>query len=380
MTGVEMATYLLAEHRHRYNHRISVLRRPCFPDLGMYDTWMIDALQILLIANRGIVLFPEWVNTSAFAPTAESFGTVPLHSAALGAAISSIDLSEPFTLTREQAFIAKVMGFPLPPLPVDGEKECALFLRLVLQLTSRKPDFEQMAIEWCKFVKPSDGIFPKLPVYLRQHYAAYERNVRVRDASIAVADAGAALEQLNRATTPAARPVAAAAAAAAQPVAAATEATAVLAHLAPRLPIAPLPHPIGAQPVRAIACATNYALSGAARPSAMVGAPPWPGSHAYGAVALLPQAPAAMRAAALPLLVGDRFVGAQLPAAGERSQPSSETRAVGQRGQDARPRNARTCRSCKQPKATCVGALRGADFCQHAAPLQSGAPAGERTS
>lgn len=338
----------------------------------MYDTWIIDALQLLVLANRSVLLFPEWVNTTEFAPTAESFGTVPLHSAALGSAIARIVLTEDVKLTREQSFIAKVMGFALPPLPVHGEKECALFLRLVLQgeRSSHKPDFEQLAIDWCKFVKPSDGIFPKLPVYLRLHYATHERNTRARNAALAVADASAALEQLNRATMPAAQPVSAPAAAAAAPPAtpthaAATEATAALSRQTPWLPITPLLHPFGAQQVQPIVCATNYALSGAAvRPATNI--PQWPPMAPYGTVALLPHAPAAMRAAAVPLLVADRFVGAQLHTASERPQPSSEARAVGQRGQDARPRKARTCKSCKRSKEDCKGAVHGADSCEHA--------------
>jgi hypothetical protein len=293
-----MATYCLAEHRHRYNHRVSVQRRPCFPDLD--DTWLIDNLQDLLSANRDVILFSEWVNTTDCAQTAESFGTVPLHSAALGEAIASIE-REPFKLTREQEFIPKVMGFPLPPLPVHGEKECALtalFLRLVLQHTSHRPDFEQMAIAWCAHVKPSEGIFPKLPVNLRLHHAAYERSVRVRDAVIAAADARAELEQLKRATLPAARILPAARSAPPPPVAllaqpapaaacgaaAATEAAGALARAAPRLPLAP---PL-AQPIQAFARpTTNYSLAAAPRPLAMIGGPQWSDSHSYGTVTLL---------------------------------------------------------------------------------------------
>lgn len=105
-------------------------------------------------------------------------------------------LTEDVKLTRELSFIAKVMGFPLPPLPVHGEKECALFLRLILQGESRtrKPNFEKLAIDWCKLVKPSDGIFPKLPAYLRLHYATHERNTRAHNAELAVADVSAALK------------------------------------------------------------------------------------------------------------------------------------------------------------------------------------------
>jgi hypothetical protein len=50
-TGVEMASYLLKWHRHRYNQRVSEQRRPDYPVLGMYDTWLIDKLQVLLREN-----------------------------------------------------------------------------------------------------------------------------------------------------------------------------------------------------------------------------------------------------------------------------------------------------------------------------------------
>jgi hypothetical protein len=241
-----------------------------------------------------------------------------------------------------------------------------------------------MAIAWCAHVKPSEGIFPKLPVYLRLHHAAYERNVRVRNAVIAAADARAVLEQLNRATLPAALILPAARSAPPPPVAllaqpapaaacgaaAATEAAGALARAAPRLPLAP---PL-AQPIQAFARpTTDYSLAAAPRPLAMIGGPQWSGSHSYGTVTLLSHAPAAMRASAVPLLVGDRLVGGQLHAAGERQQQqSNETRAVGQRGQDVRRRNPRTCKSCKQSKDTCVGALRGAEFCQNAPLLPRG--------
>ena len=201
-----MASCLLAEHRHRCNQRTSELRRPWYPKLGMYDTWIIDALQIVLGANRGTLLLPEWCNTSEFAPTPESFGTVPLQSASLSAAIERIVLPEEVKLTRELAFIAKAMGCKLPPLPVTGAKECALFNRLVLLNRGAKFDFEQLAIDWCKYVNPGEGIFPKLPVYLRLHHAECERNMRVRNAVIAASAASKQLDQLNCRTAPAPRP------------------------------------------------------------------------------------------------------------------------------------------------------------------------------
>jgi hypothetical protein len=68
----------------------------------------------------------------------------------------------------------------LPFLPVHGEDETKLFVRLVLVVDGTF-DADCMALEWCKFV---DGktIFPKLPVYLRAYFDRYLRNRRVQDA------------------------------------------------------------------------------------------------------------------------------------------------------------------------------------------------------
>ena len=74
---------------------------------------------------------------------------------------SQIKLRE---LSRELKFIAECMGVPLPFLPVHGEDEAKLFVRLVLVM-GEAFDADHMALEWCKYV---DGktIFPKLPVHL----------------------------------------------------------------------------------------------------------------------------------------------------------------------------------------------------------------------
>ena len=82
-TGVEMSTSLLAERRHRHNHRCSELRRFGFLKIGHYDTWLIDQLQNLVMQNRDIRLFPNWSNASDYRTTEESFDTIALHSAEL---------------------------------------------------------------------------------------------------------------------------------------------------------------------------------------------------------------------------------------------------------------------------------------------------------
>lgn len=58
-TGIEMSDCLLSERRHRHNHRCSERRRFGFPILGHYDTWLIDALQVIILNNRGRVLYPN---------------------------------------------------------------------------------------------------------------------------------------------------------------------------------------------------------------------------------------------------------------------------------------------------------------------------------
>jgi hypothetical protein len=74
--GVWMASALLKWHRYCYNQRVSERLRPGFPVLGMYDTWLIDHLQVLVSLNWSVLLFPEWSNTGDYAPTPETFDTV----------------------------------------------------------------------------------------------------------------------------------------------------------------------------------------------------------------------------------------------------------------------------------------------------------------
>ena len=52
-----MADMLIAEFRHRYNHRASERRRLGFPRLGHYDTWLVDSIQLLVERNHGVLLY-----------------------------------------------------------------------------------------------------------------------------------------------------------------------------------------------------------------------------------------------------------------------------------------------------------------------------------
>ena len=177
---------MLREWRHRYNHRISERRRLGFPKVGHYDTWLIDKLQLLIEQNHGIDIYPGWSNTCSFAPTSETFGTVRLHSEELDVAMAAIEMTAEMkaNLSSDQRYLCKVMGTPLPLLPIHGKMEHALFSKLALsQINGKKEvsiEFDALAVEWCKYVD-SASIFPKLPVYLRQHFTQWQRNQRIKD-------------------------------------------------------------------------------------------------------------------------------------------------------------------------------------------------------
>lgn len=185
VAGVELSDVLLREWRHRYNHRIAERRRLGFPKIGHYDTWLIDELQLLVEANHGVDIYPGWSNTRDFAPTPETFGTVPLHSSELGEAMARIAVSKEVTakLSGDQRYLCASMGTSLPLLPIHGKAEHALFSHLALaQLRGRCStiDFDKLALTWCEHVDGT-AIFPKLPVYLRQHYAAWQKSQRIKD-------------------------------------------------------------------------------------------------------------------------------------------------------------------------------------------------------
>ena len=196
--GVETGDCLLSEWRHRYNHRIAERRRPGFPCVGHVDTWLVDTLQHLVQQNRRIDLFPGWVPASDFVDTPEQFGTVPLHSAALGDAIRAIRLKESVKLEGDHAYIAKCMKLPLPPLPVYTTKAKALFRKIVRPYIESM-DFDKMAIEWCQHVDGQD-IMPVLPAHLRSHFALWQRSERVQDAMDKAESGVAALANLNKQT------------------------------------------------------------------------------------------------------------------------------------------------------------------------------------
>ena len=196
-TGAEMGFALLAVFRHMYTQGVSERRRLGFPRIGHFCTWLIDKIQLLVERNHSVLAYKGWSNESDYERTTEAFSVVPIHSDALGRAVSNISNAKltGMKLTRNQAFMAKHSGVKVPFLPVHGESEMKLFTQLIASNTSTKLDFEQMALDW---VHKVDGVnvFPELPVYLRTYYATWTRNQAAKNAMAKAKPATALLQQV----------------------------------------------------------------------------------------------------------------------------------------------------------------------------------------
>ena len=165
--------------RHRFNHRASERNRTRFTRFGHYNTWLIDELQRLVLQNHGVLMFPDWSNTSEFKDTAERFGTIPIHTKDLGDALKAHMKDKlPFKLSCDMKYIAKMTNVPVPFLSVNHPEEKKLFTTLMA--SSKKFDSEQMALDWVKYVDKDKQIYPKLPVYLRSYWKVYEKGLSVK--------------------------------------------------------------------------------------------------------------------------------------------------------------------------------------------------------
>ena len=117
-TGIEMADALRVEHHHRYNHRMSERRHALFLIIGHVDTWLVDALQIMVEYNHNILLYPGWTNSADYLETPESFGMVPLQSEELTLKVNQLNIVP--KLTCEQEYLARKQNVILPFTPVYG--------------------------------------------------------------------------------------------------------------------------------------------------------------------------------------------------------------------------------------------------------------------
>ena len=192
--GVRMTQCLLSERRHRHNCGVSERKRAGYPQLGMSDTWLVDIWDTLIMKSQGRSLFPGWVHASAFKPTDEQFGVVPLQSPALAEAMSKICIGE-VQLTEDEQYLAKAQKAPLPFLPITSRAEQQLFASMVQN--SKDINFDHMAIAWVKHVKPSKNIWPKLPIYLSSYNTVLLRNHKVKAAVKTAKKGEEILKQLN---------------------------------------------------------------------------------------------------------------------------------------------------------------------------------------
>ena len=199
-----MADCLLAMRQHRHNHKVSEKRRLDFPILGHYNTWIVDAIQSLVYKNHRIHLYTGWTNANDYGDTAESFGSVAVHSPALQKAIdnrwnemkqTSVKLSD------DEKHICESMGVPLPPLPFKSKEENIQFAKCALDDDFPFKDDEQAAIQWCNYV---DGvtIHAKLPFHMRHQREEFEKNQRVRNMMRKSLKGREALSKLNSVIKP----------------------------------------------------------------------------------------------------------------------------------------------------------------------------------
>ena len=107
------------ERNHRHNHRMPLIKRVNFPNIGHYDTWIIDALQILYKQKCNTLLFQDWSNALDYIDTPESFGTISLHDDGLQHLLDSTSINyNNIRLAKDQKYIVKAMGTTLPFLPM----------------------------------------------------------------------------------------------------------------------------------------------------------------------------------------------------------------------------------------------------------------------
>jgi hypothetical protein len=82
--------------------------RDGFPIIGHVDTWLVDAVQLLVEHNHNFLLYPTCSKSVDYLKTTETFGTVPLQSQELTEKVNQLKLLPNLNLTREQSYLATV--------------------------------------------------------------------------------------------------------------------------------------------------------------------------------------------------------------------------------------------------------------------------------
>lgn len=169
---------MLAEIRHRYNERASIRNRPQYPDLGHYDTWIVDDIQELCETLRIDDPLINWCSSKSFTATEERYGLVKLSDQFSNLPVFEEALVD--TLRPAFAYLAKAMDTKFPLLPIITREEKELYHvqrrnRLYL-LANGSVDFEALCRYWNQ--EKSDGatIFYKVI----SHFRRYEKIVADR--------------------------------------------------------------------------------------------------------------------------------------------------------------------------------------------------------
>ena len=178
--GLIYSDALGGERRHRTNIRASRQNRLGYPDIGHFDTWLIDILQKLVQDNHDIQAFPGWVNSSDFAPTSEKFGFVDLAPPDLREELITIEPQNMPKLTRDLKFLSDAVGLPCLPLPWHTLEERKLFRRLLQDIMEELGSVsdERIATELTsRVLKYIDHkVFPKLDVHSRLYLKQFRKN------------------------------------------------------------------------------------------------------------------------------------------------------------------------------------------------------------
>ena len=118
----------------------------------MYDTWIIDQIQNLVLGNHDTVVYEDMSNASDYKETAESFDTTAIHDSDLHQALvnhwDTKIKKESVKLTNDHKHLCKKMGIPLPFLPFGTMEERILFNTLALS-----KNFPSMSKEDARAVK-----------------------------------------------------------------------------------------------------------------------------------------------------------------------------------------------------------------------------------
>jgi hypothetical protein len=201
--GLEFADDILAERRHRCTINASKKNRLDFPNIGHYDTWMIDALQNVVERNHNTLLYETWTNASDYAQTAECFGFVTLASPELQEQINSIvQLPEDYKMPPSLKFLSERIGCKIAPQPWSTTEEIKkIFPKLLLAAQQAcQKDEDAMDDHICNAILPyvnGTTVTPKLPVYCRLFRKRYSHNRRVRDAAKSMVVESGGLSAVN---------------------------------------------------------------------------------------------------------------------------------------------------------------------------------------